>query len=177
MRGYYLMQPFDLKRLYQSAAFRAVFILIAAALAFTIFAWLARHSVSRLAISGSSSVNRPGNANITSPTQVPLAALPFIDDQGNIVAAIADPLEYKHNGIPAIGNASGTYTGEFTSGTEPNVSVDPAKLPSRPFLGTELYWVKNDANSPDTEERKWLKDLQLDFLRVLVSPEDVGKGQ
>lgn len=69
--------------------------------------------------------------------------------------------------IPAIGTAQGTYAGEISSGDTPNKLVDPHTLPKRPYLGTELYWEESD-----DQERGWFQELNLDFLRVEVTPRE-----
>ncbi|MHB8750006.1 MAG: hypothetical protein ACYDBJ_12565, partial [Aggregatilineales bacterium] len=75
------------------------------------------------------------------------------------------PSSYKHiAAIPKVGDQSGAYTQEFSSGDAPNVAVDPAKLPNRPFLGTELY--EENTDPAGTQEAIWFKELELDFLRV-----------
>lgn len=82
------------------------------------------------------------------------------------------PTVYKHvAAIPAIGTPSGIYMGEFRSGDMPNTPVDPAKLPNRPFVGTELYYEDNGATGE--QEADWFRQLDLDFLRVEVDADEI----
>jgi hypothetical protein len=109
--------------------------------------------------------------SVTNATAVPVAANISNAD------AIPDPVTYKHQDvIPEVGAAVGTYGGEFASATEDNSPVDPATLPKRPFLGTELYWIPDGTTQAERDERQWLAELKLDFIRVQVTPEEVGKG-
>ncbi|PJF35853.1 MAG: hypothetical protein CUN49_08440 [Candidatus Thermofonsia Clade 1 bacterium] len=71
----------------------------------------------------------------------------------------------------AIGTAQGIYTGEISSGRAQRKAVDRACLPNRPFLGTELYWLPEGESGE--QERAWLRELQLDFLRVEVTADEV----
>jgi hypothetical protein len=91
-----------------------------------------------------------------------------------INGTIPDPTTYKHIAtIPPLGQPSGVYSGEFSSSDHPNTAVDPAMLPNRPFIGTELYYLEEHDSGL---ERKWLTELEFDFLRVLIDPEQVGMG-
>ncbi|MFQ3537225.1 MAG: hypothetical protein SNJ58_15290 [Aggregatilineales bacterium] len=73
------------------------------------------------------------------------------------------------------GEPQGSYTGEISSGRARRSAVDLACLPNRPFLGTELYWLPEDERG--AQERAWLRELQLDFLRVEVTAEEVRTAQ
>lgn len=89
---------------------------------------------------------------------------------------IPDPTGYKHQAtIPPVGTPDGRYTGEFASSAEANTSIDPASLPDRPFIGTELYWISDSAQN--ALERQWLEQLELDFLRIEVDAQDVKDSQ
>ncbi len=106
---------------------------------------------------------------------VPPQAIASTETAAQSSNGIPDPVTYRHVAtIPPVGAPSGTYSGEFTSGTATNSDVNPKNLPNRPFLGTELYYL--DKN-PNDLERKWLADLELDFLRVEVTPDQIGVGR
>ncbi len=87
------------------------------------------------------------------------------------------PTHYTHIAtIPAVGDPSGQYTGEFSSGDAANVAVDPSKLPNRPFIGTELYY--ENGGEAGAQQREWFKEIGFDFLRVEVdAAEIIGKNR
>src|SRR5579859_2398981 len=88
----------------------------------------------------------------------------------------SDPIPWPDNythiaTIPMVGGPVGVYTQEFSAGDTPNMPIDPAKLPNRPFLGTELYSESTDP--ANAQEASWFEQLGLDFVRVEVDASDV----
>src|SRR5579864_4695110 len=82
------------------------------------------------------------------------------------------PGNYNHIAtIPTVGDPIGVYTQEFGASDAPNVPVDPATLPNRPFLGTEPY--SEDTDPANAQEASWFEQLGLDFVRVEVDASDV----
>jgi hypothetical protein len=67
------------------------------------------------------------------------------------------------------------YTGEISSADAPRKAIDLPCLPNRPFLGTELYWLPEGERG--AQERAWLRELQLDFLRVEVTADEVRSAE
>ena len=85
---------------------------------------------------------------------------------------LPEPADYMRPSVlPSIGAAQGIFTGEISSADSVRSAVDMACLPNRPFIGTELYWLPEGERGE--QERAWLGELQLDFLRVEVTAEEV----
>lgn len=85
---------------------------------------------------------------------------------------LPEPADYmRPSTLPSIGAAQGIFTGEISSADSVRGAVDMVCLPNRPFIGTELYWLPEGERGE--QERAWLRELQLDFLRVEVTAEEV----
>lgn len=92
------------------------------------------------------------------------------------VDELPEPTLYtRTDALEPLGAPQGIYTGEIRSGRARRNAIDLACLPNRPFLGTELYWLP-EGESGD-QERAWLRELQLDFLRVEVTAEEVRSAE
>lgn len=89
---------------------------------------------------------------------------------------LPEPTTYtRSDALSALGEPRGIYTGEISSGRAQRKAIDLACLPNCPFLGTELYWLPE--GEAGEQERAWLRELQLDFLRVEVTAEEVRDAQ
>jgi hypothetical protein len=89
---------------------------------------------------------------------------------------LPEPTVYmRKSALSAYGAPQGVYTGEISSADTLRKSVDLACLPNRPFLGTELYWLPEGERG--AQERAWLRELQLDFLRVEVTADEVRSAE
>ncbi len=106
-------------------------------------------------------IGTPSAAQATPCTPLPPAS-----------GTIPDPVGFKRPAdLPPPAASAGTFGGEIMASTLPRAPQDPSCLPNRPFIGTELYFLSNDAGGD--QERAWLAELNLDFLRVEVSPEEI----
>ena len=89
---------------------------------------------------------------------------------------LPEPTDYmRTDALSAHGEPQGVYTGEISSADAPRKAIDLPCLPNRPFLGTELYWLPE--GELGAQERAWLRELQLDFLRVEVTADEVRSAE
>lgn len=92
-------------------------------------------------------------------------SIPSIGKPNSIQSS--DVYSFKRKVImPVIGLPTGSYTNEFTSSSRTQRKIELSSLLRRPFIGTETYWIPQGDDLDSNNERKWLRELELDFLRI-----------